>query len=135
MNTVLGEVFSEAPDRFWMLLDALVHEHAVIVDRPAGSEHPRYPGCLYPLDYGYLDGTVAVDGDGIDVWLGSLTGMGVTGIVCTVDRLQQDVEVKILIDCSVDEAQVIVAFHNSSLQAGILLMRKCVPPHPNEKPL
>ena len=90
----------------------------VIIDRPKGSPHPRYPDVIYPLDYGYLANTRAADGDGIDVWLGSLnmvmstaqTEM-LTGILCTFDTLKRDAEIKLLIGCSVDDIDTIRDFH------------------------
>jgi putative resolvase len=69
---------------FWRALDALVAASAVVVDRPRGSRHPRYPASEYPLDYGYLEGTRSGDGAGIDVWLGSRKGRSVTGIKASV---------------------------------------------------
>jgi len=70
---------------FWLKLDQLLSEYCLVIDRPAGSRHPRFPSVPYPLDYGYLEGTRAGDGDGIDVWIGSLPDKTVTAIVCTVD--------------------------------------------------
>jgi inorganic pyrophosphatase len=52
---------------FWLRLDELVAGCGLVIDRPKGSPHPRYPDFFYPLDYGYLDGTRSADGDGIDV--------------------------------------------------------------------
>ena len=40
----------------------------VIIDRPAGSAHPRW-GWIYPINYGYVPGTTAGDGEEIDVYL------------------------------------------------------------------
>ena len=57
------------PPDFWRALDALVAGSEIVIDRPRGSAHPRYPDVIYPLDYGYLAGTRAADGDGIDVRL------------------------------------------------------------------
>jgi inorganic pyrophosphatase len=54
----------------------------------------------YPFDYGYLAGTVAADGGGIDVWLGmqaSANERRVTGVICAVDLLKRDSEIKILL--------------------------------------
>lgn len=59
-------------DDFWCKLDELVQSGDLVIDRPQGSAHPRYPDIIYPLDYGYLAGTTAADGEGIDVWVGSL---------------------------------------------------------------
>lgn len=38
------------------------------IDRPMGSRHPR-AGFLYPVNYGYVDGVSAMDGDAQDVYL------------------------------------------------------------------
>ena len=37
---------------FWDVLDRLVEGSEIVVDRPKGSGHPRYPGFTYGLDYG-----------------------------------------------------------------------------------
>ena len=52
---------------FWQAFDRLILESEIVIDRPKGSAHPRYPDFIYPLDYGYLKGTTAMDGSGIDV--------------------------------------------------------------------
>ncbi|MCC7289051.1 inorganic diphosphatase [bacterium] len=44
----------------------------VIFDRPLGSIHPKYDDMIYPVNYGYVPGTKAGDGDEIDVYY--LTG-------------------------------------------------------------
>lgn len=120
-------------DRFWGKLDELVAVHPVEIDRPRGSVHPRY-GFRYPLDYGYLRGTHAADGGGIDVWVGSLSHRRVTGIVCTIDMDKLDAEMKILLGCTAQEAQRILSIHNVAAQAATLVGR---PPetarqHPGE---
>ena len=55
---------------FWQTLDALVAKSEIIINRPKGSAHPYYANFIYPLDYGYLKGTAAMDG-GVDIWQGS----------------------------------------------------------------
>ena len=110
---------------FWHALDQLVSEHPLIIDRAKGSCHPRYPEIIYPLDYGYLEGTQAGDGTGIDVWVGSAPRRSVTAVVCTVDRLKRDAEVKLLLGCTAQEAQTILDFHNDDAgwQSAILYRR------------
>lgn len=108
---------------FWHKLDALVGRSAVVVDRPQGSAHPGYSSLVYPLDYGYLEGTRSADGGGIDVWCGSLGQRVVTGILCTVDLGKGDVEIKILLDCTEHEAAQALAVHNLGDQSGLLLLR------------
>jgi inorganic pyrophosphatase len=96
----------------------LLLTNSIIIDRPKGSPHPRYPTAIYPLDYGYLDNTTSSDGGGIDVWLGSLSivmnresSKTLTGILCTFDTLKRDAEIKVLIGCSAEDIQVIRDFH------------------------
>lgn len=110
-------------DLFWLRLDLLVSQSRLVIDRPAGTAHPRYPDFIYPFDYGYLEGTQSMDQGGIDVWRGSLGGQKVTAIICTIDMNKKDSEMKILLDCSSEEARQILAIHNSGSQSGILLLR------------
>lgn len=39
------------------------------IDRPLGSVHPRHPGLIYPVNYGYVDGILASDGAEQDVYV------------------------------------------------------------------
>lgn len=41
----------------------------VIIDRPLGSVHPDHPACVYPLNYGYVPGVFADDGEEQDVYV------------------------------------------------------------------
>lgn len=53
-------------DNFWNLMDVLIIQSKIIIDRPKGSSaHPLYPQIVYELDYGYLDGTKSSDNEGI----------------------------------------------------------------------
>ena len=96
---------------FWIEIAQLARINPIVIDRPRGSVHPRYPEAVYPLDYGYLENTTAGDGGGIDVWLGSLEIKTLTGILCTFDTLKRDVEIKILLGCTNDDLQLIQKFH------------------------
>jgi inorganic pyrophosphatase len=117
----------DEPGRFWQALDALVASSAVVVDRPRGSGHPRYPDFIYPLDYGYLAGTLSADGGGIDVWVGSLPERKVTAVICSVDLVKRDSEVKLLLGCTAHEAQTILAVHNADSQSAICVLRPVGP--------
>jgi inorganic pyrophosphatase len=109
--------------RFWSLADELVAASDVVIDRPKGSRHPRMPDVEYPLDYGYLAQTTAMDGEGVDVWRGSLPQRQVTGAIVTVDVHKRDAEVKLLIGCTPDEARLALATHNQPSQAAVLVPR------------
>ena len=111
------------PARFWALLDEFVASSEIVVDRPGGSTHPRVPSVVYPFDYGYLANTVGGDGDGIDVWRGSLPETRVTAVIATVSAPQRDAELKVLIGCTPDEMERALRTHCQERQAGILIPR------------
>ena len=41
----------------------------VTVDRPLGSYHPEHPDLYYPVNYGYIKGTMAPDGEEEDAYI------------------------------------------------------------------
>ncbi len=109
--------------QFWSALDELAGRSEVVIDRPKGSAHPRYPDMIYRLDYGYLAGTSSMDG-GIDVWVGSLPDRAVNAVVCTVDLLKGDSEIKLLLGCTEEEMNIVHEVHNESeYMKGILIRR------------
>ena len=110
-------------DEFWQYLDRLVETHPVVIDRPKLSTHPRYPEIIYPLDYGYLDGTTTVDGGGIDLWLGSQYERRLDAVILTVDLEKGDAEIKLLLGCSVPERQVVLEFLNGGPMRALLVCR------------
>ncbi len=110
-------------NRFWQALDELVSSSEIVIDRPKGSAHPKYPDFIYRLDYGYLSNTSSMDGGGIDVWVG--TGKKqVNAVICIVDLLKRDSEIKILIGCNDAEIEIVYQTHNESeYMKGILVKR------------
>lgn len=109
---------------FWKALDILAAESTVIIDRPKNSVHPKFPDLIYPLDYGYLQGTAAMDGEGIDIWLGSREDRQLDAVICIVDLAKRETEIKLLIGCTDDEKEIVYRFHNQTeLMKGILICR------------
>lgn len=108
-------------ESFWQSLQDLIKSHSINIDRPAGSVHPHYPDLIYPLAYGYLEDTSSMDGDGIDVWLGSGDRTLINGIFCTIDLIKSDCEIKILLGCSAEEINIIRMFHERNSQAALWL--------------
>ena len=41
----------------------------VIVDRPLGSYHPEYKDLYYPINYGFIEGIIAPDGEEQDAYI------------------------------------------------------------------
>ena len=40
----------------------------VTMDRPMGSTHPKH-GFVYPVNYGYIEGTISGDGEELDAYV------------------------------------------------------------------
>ena len=71
----------------------------VIVDRPLGSHHPKYKNMIYTVNYGYVPGIIAADGEEQDAYI-----LGVnepitefTGKVIAVIHRFDDVEEKLIV--------------------------------------
>lgn len=108
---------------FWELLDVLVKGSEIVIDRPRGTAHPKYPDFVYKVDYGYLKDTSSMDGAGIDVWVGS-GGKQVDAVICIVDLMKRDSEIKILIGCTEEEKQLVYEAHNETqYMKGIMIRR------------
>ena len=110
-------------NEFWNALDELVSNSEIVIDRPKGTAHPRYPDFIYLVDYGYLKNTASMDGAGIDVWVGS-GERRIDAIICTIDLMKKDSEIKILIGCTEEEKAIIYETHNETeYMKGILIRR------------
>lgn len=58
-------------EEFWNALDKLVKNSEIVIDRPKGTKHPKYPDFIYRVNYGYLKDITSMDGAGIDIWVGT----------------------------------------------------------------
>jgi inorganic pyrophosphatase len=68
----------------------------VKADRPMGTSHPNHPDMVYPINYGYIPGVMAPDGEEQDAYI-----LGVrepvkefTGKVIAIIHRYDDVEEK-----------------------------------------
>ena len=108
---------------FWKTLDELVDDSEIIINRPKGTAHPKYPDFIYKVDYGYLKDTSSMDGGGIDVWVGS-GEKKIDAVMCIIDLLKRDSEIKILIGCTEEEKKIVYETHNETpYMKGILIRR------------
>ena len=41
----------------------------VVVDRPLGSYHPKHKDMYYTINYGYIEGIIAPDGEEQDAYI------------------------------------------------------------------
>ena len=111
-------------EAFWLAMEQLIGSSRVVIDRPKGSAHPRFPQVVYPVDYGYLQDTASMDGDGIDLWRGSDPAAQLEAVICTVDLMKRDSEIKLLIGCTEAEKETILRFHNDFVYMKGLLIRR-----------
>ena len=108
---------------FWKTLDELVDDSEIIINRPKGTAHPKYPDFIYKVDYGYLKDTSSADGGGIDVWVGS-GEKKVDAVMCIVDLKKKDSEIKILIGCTEEEKKTVYETHNEKpFMKGVIIRR------------
>ncbi len=108
---------------FWDKLERLATDGEVVIERPRGSSHPRFPELVYPLDYGYVRGTTGGDGAEVDVWQGSLGDQRLVGVMCTVDLDKRDAELKLMLACTEAELESAQQFHERSQTSGHLIVR------------
>ena len=100
----------------------------VIVDRPKGSCHPEWHELRYPINYGFVENTMAFDGEEIDAYI-----LGVdepinefTGKVVAIIHRMDDVEDKLVVaphDMSFtrDEIEEITIFQEQYFKTDIEL--------------
>ena len=71
----------------------------VITDRPYGSFHPHLPDVLYPVNYGYIEGTIAADGEAQDAYILGINEpvKEFTGEVIGIVHREDDVETKLVV--------------------------------------
>ena len=88
----------------------------VTVDRPMGSYHPKHKDMYYPINYGYIEGIMAPDGEEQDAYI-----LGVnepvkefTGKVIAIIHRFDDVEEKWVVapeDVSFSKEEIEEMFH------------------------
>ena len=100
----------------------------VIIDRPLGSHHPKHKDIIYPVNYGYIPGVIAPDGEeqdayilGVDEPVSEFVGR----VIAVIHRLN-DIEDKWVVApenkvFSKDEIADLVAFQEKFFDIEILL--------------
>ena len=68
----------------------------VIIDRPLGSYHPKHKDIFYTVNYGYIEGIIAPDGEEQDAYVLGLNEpiKEFTGTVIAIIHRNNDVEEK-----------------------------------------
>ena len=112
----------------------------VQIDRPLGSAHPNFPDLIYPVNYGFIPGLLAPDGEeqdayvlGLDVPVESFTGERIAVIHRT-----DDVETKWVVVPTgqrLSAAQIMeqVFFQERFFQSSVALCFEPEAPHFSQK--
>ncbi|MDR3317234.1 MAG: hypothetical protein LBS71_00295 [Puniceicoccales bacterium] len=107
----------------WEVLEKQIEINGIKIDRPKGRAHPRFPDLIYPIDYGYIPNTTSADGQGIDVFCGTLGKREIVGLICTFDRIKKDAEIKILYACAEEEIQTAMVMLTHAPMHALLVRR------------
>ncbi|WP_243664392.1 inorganic diphosphatase [Rhodothermus marinus] len=86
----------------WEAWEQLIRQNGWTIDRPYRSRHPLFPEIIYPIDYGYINGTRSSDGEPVDLFVGR-GHRGLVGAILTIDRRRGKREVKFLYNCTAEE--------------------------------
>jgi inorganic pyrophosphatase len=119
----MGDADGEQRIAFFGAFEQLIREHGITIDRPKGTAHPHFPDLIYPINYGYINGTRSQDGKEIDAFIGDCDTAGVAGIICSIDAIKRDSEVKVLYNCTEKNIQTALQMMNSGSMRGIFLGR------------
>ena len=100
----------------------------VTVDRPLGSYHPKYKDMYYPINYGYIEGIIAPDGEEQDAYV---LGVGhaveaFTGKIIAIIHRIDDVEDKWVVcpaECTFTKEEILeqVYFQERFFQIEIIM--------------
>lgn len=98
----------------------------VTVDRPMGSYHPVHKELYYPINYGYIEGIIAPDGEEQDAYILGVTRPidEFTGRIIAIIHRYDDTEEKWVVapegqTFSVDEIRAQVAFQEQYFNSEI----------------
>ena len=98
----------------------------VKIDRPMGSYHPKHKDIFYPINYGYIEGIIAPDGEEQDAYI-----LGVdepveefAGVIIAIVHRYDDVEEKWVVapedmSFSVEEIEKQVHFQEQFFKSEI----------------
>lgn len=97
------------------------------IDRQLGRAHPRFPSLIYPVNYGFVPGTLAADGHEVDAYI---LGVGeplrrFRGECIAIVRRVDDAEDKLIVvpigmRLTAEEITHAIAFQEQFFQSELL---------------
>ena len=126
----IGDVLSNIADLLFIKGKHMLNKFVTVtVDRPLGSFHPKHPDLYYPVNYGYINGVMAPDGEEQDAYI-----LGVsepveefTGRVIAIIHRYDDIEEKWVVApesmrISADEIMQQVSFQEQFFQSEVRMI-------------
>jgi inorganic pyrophosphatase len=119
---------SSRQDHLTALVEMIGQTVSVQIDRPLGSTHPDFSDLVYQLNYGFIPGTFAPDGEAIDGYVIDVKKKAlsnVRGTVIAVVHRLDDIEDKLVVacstvDCSDDEIREATYFQEQFFTSRII---------------
>ena len=100
----------------------------VTVDRPLGSFHPKHKNLYYPINYGYIKGVMAPDGEEQDAYIVGVNEpvQEFTGKVIAIVHRRDDVEDKWVVcpenmSFSKEQIEKLVRFQEQYFDSEIIM--------------
>ena len=112
------------PEIDWLVWDQLIKDLGITIDRPVNSLHPEHRSIRYPINYGYVNGTLGADAEEVDIFVGAAEN-GLVAAIFTTDFRKGDNELKLMYNCSPVEIYLVNGFINfdRNLMEGELVLR------------
>lgn len=107
----------------------LIGKHVcVTVDRPLGSYHPKHRNIIYKVNYGYVEGIIAGDGDNQDAYILGVNEpvLEFSGKIIAVIHRLNDIEDKWVVcpdemSFTKDEILELVSFQEQYFKSEIIM--------------
>lgn len=109
---------------FWQKLDTLFLSSGFSIARKKGDIHPNFANLIYPVDYGHVDDTKSISGEGVSLYAGSLNRNKITAVIVAADILAKELDVKLLVGCTDEEVEEVLRFLNQTDYQKTVLIRR-----------
>ncbi len=109
---------------FWQKLDTLFVSATFSIIHSKHSTHSVYKNLVYPVNYGVIKDAHSYGNTEIGVFKGSNDIHRVDAIAVSIDTLERDADIKLLVGCNEEETYKIMQFLNETeFQKSILVRR------------
>ncbi|MBR2067492.1 MAG: Inorganic pyrophosphatase [Solobacterium sp.] len=109
---------------FWQKVDTLFLSSGFTISRKKGEIHPVFSNLVYPVDYGHITDTKSISGEGVSLYLGSMSRYTITALVVAADILAKELDVKVLVGCNEEEVNDVLRFLNQTDYQKTILIRR-----------